>query len=597
MKFFFHIKNRLFFVYTLYSCTITVLLALGFYFYAGNILEANSREVLVQTCDKVHAKLETTLSDMDTICLQAISNADLREILRKSNESYTSYNYFDYHDNAVLSNILVSINSPLLNNYRISIFDTNRNFLTIGSLDINSEKSYQILNPYLQILSETGSQFLVYPPHSDNWVSYSPETVFSFVRIIPNIQSVNEVLGYIEVQQPYSMISDICNWETPPDISVTIFDRNHQLIFPYDTLSEDAERVYLDILSREEEFGKHSGSPNLYFYQQSLEHYGWTVLLTQKENDFCTSEKMLQKVLILFTISFTVCSAWIISWFTKRLTQPINNLRKSVETVSELNSTIDLTDEVYDNEILMLKDAFNQAFTKLNAAMQQAIIADHDQMQAHLFAMQAQMNPHFLFNTLMAISGIADEQGDTKIVLICNKLSSMLRYVSSFRDATVHLKEEMAYVENYLELMKVRYEEFLVYEFDVDASLLDYAVPKLIIQPIVENCFSHGFRDILPPYHVAIELKQCGNHLEICVTDNGEGFTDEYLREFREKIAAYEKDFDIHHYVQTGKLGGLGLINIYLRLRLKYRSEIQMKIGNNSAQGAYVQLIIPIEEE
>ena len=596
MRFFFKLKNRLFVTYTLYCFLITIMLVGGFYLYAGKQMDENSTQVLVQTSDKLESKISGVLRQMDTTTLQVIANSQIRSILNESNEAHMFDNYYDYNYKHELSKTLVSINSPLSNNYRISIFDNRHSFFTIGTVDSDYQQCYNIINQYLPYLQDRDRQYVVSPPHSDEWMKrYSP-IVFSFVRVIPYIESSGIRLGYVEIQQPYEMLSNICGKDIRSDLDVVILDHEKNVIYPYDDQFSQTVQTVLDI-----GVGPQMGMVNQtregdYYIQREVGNFGWTITTLQSKEEFSQSKITLGWSMLLFTLLFLLFSTITILWFTSKITTPINNLRNSIEQISNLDASIQLENGNYGDEIVMLKDAFNHMIKKLNIAMQESIAANREQLQAHMLAMQAQMNPHFLFNILMAISSIADEHEDQQIVKICNKLSSMLRYVSSYKDSTVFLEKEILHVRDYLDLMKVRYEEFLMYRCDVDPGALNIEVPKLIVQPIVENCFLHGFKNSLPPYNVDIKIHRDQNTLRILVTDNGEGFTEQYIESFENKLVFYKNRFDTNEYVHSTELGGLGLFNIYLRLRLRYQDNVQMKIGNNRDKGSFVSIQIPIQE-
>lgn len=600
MNFFFKIKNKLSIIYALYTFIISSIIIFAFYIYTAGILEKNNKELLMQTCEKIDVKLDTLLNSMDSTCLQVIGNSDVQRYLSRSNQYSGGYNYFDFYDREELLNILTSINSPMVNNVRISVFDKKMNFLTVGSLGHDEKAFYQNYDKYATLsgMDRENRQFIIYPPHQDNWVSREPiETVFAFVRMIPNIASTTEILGYVEIEQPYSMIEDACSFVTDESITVTILDSNNQVIYPYNTLSPQEIKHYIEIKEMDQSYSNHLSEGEENSYQKTIEEYGWTILLTQNAADFYQPVRLLQQLLILFIVVFNGFSIIIIYMFTKRITQPITDLRESIESLSSTNPHIQLEGNNYHNEIVMLKDAFNNAFEKMNHAMQETVIANRNQVKAHILAMQSQMNPHFLFNTLMAISGIAEAQEDYKVVFICEKLSNMLRYISSFKDSMVSLQDELEYTVNYLELMKVRYEDFLIFEMDIEAENKQFPIPKLVIQPIVENCFTHGFKNTEPPYRIQIKSRTENDFLILQVYDNGEGFSEFYQSDFKKKIEFYKERKNIQDYIHSSELGGLGLINIYLRLQLRYGKEVQMELNNDEKKGCMVEIKVPAEKE
>ena len=126
------------------------------------------------------------------------------------------------------------------------------------------------------------------------------------------------------------------------------------------------------------------------------------------------------------------------------------------------------------------------------------------EMRAYLRALQSQMNPHFLYNMLSAIVESGEEENSPRTVAMCMKLTEMMRYIADYNNDRVSFEAELQHARNYLDLMKERYEERFSYEIHADADALPILVPKLIVQPLAENCFKHGFSGCKPPWRIEI---------------------------------------------------------------------------------------------
>lgn len=596
MKLFYRYKNRLFFAYSITTIIITFLLTIIFYRYTSNILNQNSNQILIQTAEKIVYKIDTIVQSMDTTTLQVLSNNDVQKIMKKSSQYHEANNYFDFYDKSIISNILKSINSPFITNARVSVFDQNRNYVTVGSLGENYDAFINNFSKYDILFNKDflAMQKILLPTQYDNWVSKKHTIpVISLIRKIPNISTAGQVIGYVEVEQPYSLIEDARSLATESTIHVTIIDNNNQIIAPYNELTDQQLAYYVNLKQLcENSHVNHLKNNSDYVYIQKSQVSGWSIILTQSAKDYNKALIILQKLVILFSLCFYFLTILLVFKITNRLTTPITELRKSVENISSTTSMVQMKSPYY-NEINMLKDAFNHSIQKLNTSMEQTIIANQNQVQSHILAMQSQMNPHFLFNTLMGISGIAEEGNNEKIVLICDKLASMLRYISSFKDAKVNIKEEIDYSIHYLELMKIRYEDFLQYSFEIEDEVYTHNVSKLILQPLLENCFSHGFKNVIPPYEIKVHIRIRNEQLELSVYDNGEGFSELEIVELNDKFNYYRSQSNAKAYIDNSELGGLGLMNIYLRLLFQYGPNTQMIIRNAPTRGCYVIIRIP----
>ena len=164
------------------------------------------------------------------------------------------------------------------------------------------------------------------------------------------------------------------------------------------------------------------------------------------------------------------------------------------------------------------------------------------EMKAYMAALQSQMNPHFLYNMLSAIAESADEDDSPRTVRMCEKLSSMLRYMADYTSEQVSLEEDIANMRDYLDLMKVRYEEHFSYEIETCEDLRDLRVPRMTLQPLVENCFQHGFKNKRPPWRIGVRFVCENGAWSIEVRDNGCGVSAGEIEGIYQKIDGYQRD-------------------------------------------------------
>lgn len=209
-------------------------------------------------------------------------------------------------------------------------------------------------------------------------------------------------------------------------------------------------------------------------------------------------------------------------------------------------------------------------------------------LQAQLSALQAQINPHFIYNTLNIISAKSMESGNFDVIEICDQFASMLRYAMDTRSRTATMQDEIENVRNYLTLAKARYEQNLEYTIDVPDDLQDIKVPKLTLQPIVENALTHGYDGINVLRVLTITGKISGENLLLEVHDNGTGFSEEILQNLRQRI----DDINAGKVSTEESNGHIGLLNTCLRLYYYSKGSIQMSIRNDN--GAVITFSLPV---
>ncbi|MFD1403803.1 sensor histidine kinase [Robinsoniella peoriensis] len=222
-------------------------------------------------------------------------------------------------------------------------------------------------------------------------------------------------------------------------------------------------------------------------------------------------------------------------------------------------------------ELDYLSNSIGELNEKLEESMHDIITLKDFEIHSKLLALQAQMQPHFLFNTLTTMGSMAEETGNQDIARMCLNLTQMFRYISAEESAGVRLFEEMKHVNRYVDIMKERFPNAQV-DIDLPLEIMNFRVPKLIIQPLVENSFKYCNRS-KPHIRIVGELQE--GAWSIKVTDNGAGFSESKAAEILKKCA---ESMDGVNSLST-KIDGMGLVNVYVRLQLFYREEVVYEIN------------------
>lgn len=223
-------------------------------------------------------------------------------------------------------------------------------------------------------------------------------------------------------------------------------------------------------------------------------------------------------------------------------------------------------------ELDYLSNSIGELNEKLEESMHHIITLKDFEIHSKLLALQAQMQPHFLVNTLTTMGSMAEETKNQDIARMCLNLTQMFRYISAEESEGVRLFEEMKHVNRYVDIMKERFPNAQV-DSDIPLEMMNIRVPKLIIQPLVENSFKYCNRS-KPHIKIAGELRD-GRCWSIKVSDNGAGFSDSKVEEILKKC---EESMDGVNSLST-KIDGMGLVNVYVRLQLFYREEVVYEIN------------------
>ncbi|MCH3917912.1 MAG: sensor histidine kinase [Spirochaetia bacterium] len=285
--------------------------------------------------------------------------------------------------------------------------------------------------------------------------------------------------------------------------------------------------------------------------------------------------------MLLASLVIGFCLSLVLAYyFAKRLTEPIHEVIKSMHYVEEGNLTIRIKENQIE-EINQLNDSFNNMVIKLVQLLQRIQEDDKRTLEAERKNLAAQLNPHFLFNTLNTIKALAKINGQDEIYEISIKLGNLLRDNLYDTNADSTVEASMDLVRDYLAIQKIRFGTKLkVYE-DIEEKVLELRIPKLIIQPLVENALKHGLEPKTGEWELRISCREVheGKMLEICVADNGIGI-DRNL---------YAEDF--------AKFKGsshVGLYNIYRRLILNYGTDMDFSVTKGREGGTVSTILLPL---
>lgn len=280
-------------------------------------------------------------------------------------------------------------------------------------------------------------------------------------------------------------------------------------------------------------------------------------------------------------------------WAAWKILNPLSRFQKIIEACLSGSDCREKLKEASQELALMgkirnLLDVCAQEMTRKNSA---AIFHKH----AELTALQSQINPHFLYNTLESVRGQALLDGNEEIARMMEALSSFFRYSISRKGTLVTLRDELANIQNYMLIQRYRFNNRFsmeIYIDEEDEDAYDFKIPKLIIQPVVENAVFHGLEERLEGGTVSIEVIVTDKHMMITVSDNGKGMDDETLARLNKRIHSQEdKLVEEDEREQTNT--GIGLPNIHKRLQLLFGEEYGLSVYSTLNQGTDVEITVP----
>ena len=264
---------------------------------------------------------------------------------------------------------------------------------------------------------------------------------------------------------------------------------------------------------------------------------------------------------------------------TRRITEHISALSRKVEQFGQGDFAIEPV-ESHITELQTLSRGVDEMAGRINALMAKQIEDQKSLHRAELELLQAQINPHFLYNTLDSIAILAESQREEDVVTMVTSLSTFFRNSLNKGEDLISLQAESTQVTSYLEIQQIRYSDILQYEISIPGELLDCRVPKLILQPLVENALYHGIKNRRGMGKITITGEAEGEDIILRVCDNGVGMDEEQIRALQAGV--YE---DRHT--------GLGLVNVHKRIRLYCGEKYGLSFESEPGKGSAVSIRLP----
>lgn len=412
------------------------------------------------------------------------------------------------------------------------------------------------------------------------------DAFFTYYRTIIRIDN-QMPLAIVELTFDTSYIDSIARNHDDLGELFCFLDEQNRVLYTNNELIDDAliqRAVSTTASSQQNHFNLTiENEPYLVVYNTS--ELGYTIISFKPLADLdkqVAATRNVSLILAIFTMGLAVI---LVSFFVRWTTRPLSTLAHRLRRVGTGNFTT-TTDIGGSLEIKNLSSDFNSMIHHIDDLIKKNYISAINEKTARLTALEAQINPHFLYNTLQAISSEAIVNKQPKINAMVTSLAAMLRYTIKEEDF-VTVSQELKHVNDYLSLQHSRFEDHLTYEWNVDEDTLPIMIPKISIQTLVENSISHGMSGEVDRISIYIRAYIEGENLLIKVRDNGVGIPHRLLKEMNENFKKENQE--------QKKTIGIGLQNLSSRLHILYEKPATLTVESNPGFYTMVTLSIPIE--
>lgn len=541
-------------------------------------------EVQTQLSHNVKNQIDSSLMEMDKLLNGLLFNKSFVKIMKETN---TSSEYIDYN-NQIMENF-ISLDAPLFSTYRVIAFNDNAYYtLTQAGEDSNYIKAACRDYPWKKALLSANGRKLILPPHPDPF-DRTEAQVYSVAR---SVTDGKYAFGFIEVQNLSSNLEKICSLN-PASGSVALFSPDGAILYPAGTDDQQTalfEALFQGIRSR----GTDSGSLRLKGQQisyQVSDYSGWVTVVYCPAVSFMPFAMNLVLLTIAIYVLMAILSLFMAHFISRRMAAPLMELNQAISQVSLENMTFRPHMSTSISEINNINRSFQQMLDHLQEAIARSVQSRAGEERANYLALQAQMNPHTLYNTLSMIESVSYMNGDKEVSTLCVCLSQMLRYISDYTRREYTIQDELSHLEHYSTLALKRYEGKLEITVEAAPELRHTVIPKFTIQPLVENAVKHSFATRISRLSIQVSLRTLQGGWRLLINDTGPGFAPDALELIRNQFEGCDKSLQEHRDVINTKIGNLGLTNIYIRCRILYGHQFHMTAGNRTdSPGGFVEI-------
>lgn len=559
----------------IYNLSIVICIILGFLLiFIWGYHSQQVRETETNLNNIVEIKkdaLYDTLELMDIVALQLSTNPDVIDMMQVAREEPN--NYFETYivDASHMYELLWSyaINSQKIS--AIQLFNNQGDYIGIEENLKNRNNETYIQGVELEFLNEEVNRVFVNDVARNR---KDDQQGLSIIREINNTFLVNNsVIGYVEV---YTNIEEFEQQLTLSNTNqiVMLYDTHTEKILgtSVDGYIENSRHTYQEVI-------KELNLDDSMFVVSKLPEYGISLLVLQENS---LQKQTMLSMIIWVTVLFgclVIAMALVEKNMVSSLTKPLVQLCQSIAYHGKQTAELSQMEHSGVYELDMLSTEFSSMIERLETSMEREKELGISQVKAQLYALQSQINPHFIHNTLAIIQAYALDEDYDMVIQIGEALSDLIRYGSKLTGYEVHMTDEMAQIENYMYLVKVRYEENISYEINMIDELKEQRIPGMILQPLIENCLQHGLKNKEFPWRITISCFSTQTKWYIEIEDNGVGMTKEqyqgimqekYRITHQEKVQLLEEG--------TWEIGGLTIKNIISRLYLAYGEDLEFDI-------------------
>ncbi|GLX69991.1 sensor histidine kinase [Paenibacillus glycanilyticus] len=599
------IQNRLFLL--LFSSMMTLLILVSFLYYqkTAEIIHSKISDLAEKNVSQTVGLFDLLLEGYDSVTKSLNSNYELsRLLLEADKETNVSVSVMNERSITNIIGAAYFSRDDIVGIHVMSkggkLFNYERRFAGLVDQD------YRSTDWYNKLVSSKGEMVWLGLSRGSVLNSFlQEEPVFIFGRQLYDLTNYKPVGVVLIETDPKPILSALSNASISPNSRVFIVNKTSDIIASTDEQQDDlsieasgAEQLPVPSFSglprpKDDEIIVDNKTDNLIVAAKAAVAE-WTVFALTPKSDI--SEELVQTRLYLLAVIIAVIllSIMLATLISRNISSPLKLLIREMKQVELGNFRGSVNVNSFE-EINSLVSSFNRMVHRMDELIERITLSSISEKNAELQALQSQVNPHFLYNTLDMIYWMLDERENDRLGRVILSLSHMFRYSSDWQEASkTTLRQELEQMRHYMTIIENRLVGRVSTEIQVDPVWLDAIVPKMTIQPVIENAVKSGLEPLDRPGLLSVftVADEEANELRIVIEDNGVGIEEEALTELQTMLR--DSSLGRNYNAQEGGRRGIGLPNVHRRIVLMYGEPYGLRISSERGKGTTVVIAIPL---
>jgi len=565
------LRLRILGFFLLVSFVSILVLSITFYFVSAEVIKKNSEKLLVDLIDQVSNEVNKLFVDAHQTLRMVANDPKIQQVLRNPYpESISEL----YSIELEVDNQLSFVQSYMKDIFGIYIVGANgtqykSNFFSGREEDWHAAWWYQEI-------SHSYDTFWLGPHKGAFIVETTDQPIITVGETIIDKASGNS-LGIALLDLEVKTLEELLEANLEGFGNILLTDADKRVVC---SIPRSVSTVYYQVTPIEVDDYRSEG---YLAYSSPIGMNNWSIIGMIPQKQLTKDMKSITTVIILLIISVCIIDVLVALYFTGKVANPIKRmmmLMKQVET-GDFNVNMEIASK---DEVGKLSESFNVMVKKLDNSMKMLFENQRKLRKAELRALEAQINPHFLYNTLDSVCWLARAERNDEIINTIIALTKLLRIGLSRGDEIITIGNEVEHVHNYLIIQKMRYRSQFEYTIDVPEQIKEYKILKLVLQPLAENALYHGIKNKMEKGKILISAEKNSNTIEFSISDTGIGMSQKKIEELQRSLADKE----------SIKAEGVGLKNVNERMKIYFGEEYGLSFESEEGIGTVINFKIPI---